>query len=81
MKPSGWLLLIHPDFLWNTALAKKIKSFGFFGYSTNEALFLSEKEEHTMIDILKSIEQEYQANIDKFSQSIIILAQSIEEKG
>ena len=20
---SGWMLLIHPDFLWNTALAKK----------------------------------------------------------
>lgn len=25
LKHSGWLLLIHPYFLWNTALAKKIK--------------------------------------------------------
>src|SRR5437868_12375144 len=24
-KRSGWMLLIHPDFLWNTALAKNIK--------------------------------------------------------
>lgn len=25
LKRSGWLLLLHPDFLWNTPLAKKIK--------------------------------------------------------
>src|SRR5262245_3802204 len=24
-KRSGWLLLVHPDFLWNTPLAKGIK--------------------------------------------------------
>ncbi|SHJ61915.1 helix-turn-helix domain-containing protein [Aquimarina spongiae] len=71
-KPSGWLLFIHPDFIWNTSLAKRIKSYGFFGYSVHEALFLSEKEEQMMIRILKNIELEYQANIDKFSQKIII---------
>src|SRR3984957_271247 len=25
IRHSGWLLLIHPDFLWNTALARTIK--------------------------------------------------------
>ena len=72
LKPSGWLLCIHPDFLWNTSLSKLIKSYEFFGYAINEALFISEKEELMMIDILKNIEQEYQANIDKFSQKIIV---------
>ncbi|MEC7263375.1 MAG: helix-turn-helix transcriptional regulator [Bacteroidota bacterium] len=71
-KPSGWLLLIHPDFLWNTPLAKTIKNYEFFGYAINEALFLSEKEEKTIIDILLHIQQEYRSNIDKFSQNIII---------
>ncbi|MDO1451552.1 helix-turn-helix transcriptional regulator [Rhodocytophaga aerolata] len=71
-KHTGWLLLIHPDFLWNTSLAKKIKGYDFFDYSVNEALFLSEKEEVTITNIVKSIEQEYQANIDKFSQDVII---------
>jgi AraC family transcriptional regulator, transcriptional activator of pobA len=72
VEPTGWLLLIHPDFLWNTPLAKKIKSFDFFHYAVNEALFLSDKEEKVIVEILLKIEKEYQSNIDKFSQELII---------
>jgi AraC-like DNA-binding protein len=71
-QPSGWLLLIHPDFLWNTSLAKRIAQYDFFGYSVNEALFLSEKEEQMMLELLNNIQREYQSNIDQFSQKIII---------
>lgn len=71
-KQSGWILLIHPDFLWNTPLAKTIKRYEYFDYSVNEALFLSEKEEATITGILQNIQQEYHSNIDKFSQDIII---------
>ena len=71
-KPSGWLLLIHPDFLWNSALAKQIKYYDFFGYAINEALFLSEKEERMMVNLLNTIQREYESNIDKFSQKIVI---------
>lgn len=71
-KHTGWILLIHPDFLWNTSLAKKIKQYEFFDYSVNEALFLSEKEENTIYGIIENIQQEYHSNIDKFSQNIII---------
>ncbi len=69
---SGLLLLVHPDFIWNTALAKTIKQYAFFDYSVNEALFLSDKEETTIVSIMQSIAQEYQTNIDKFSQSVIV---------
>ncbi|WP_214072342.1 helix-turn-helix transcriptional regulator [Mucilaginibacter sp. dw_454] len=72
IKRSGWLLLFHPDFLWNSALAKTIRQYEFFDYSVHEALFVSEKEELTIIDMMKSIQQEYVSRIDKFSQSIII---------
>jgi len=72
IEPSGWLLLIHPDFLWNSTLAKKIKSYEFFQYAVNEALFLSDREEQTIVTILQNIEKEYQSTIDKFSQEIII---------
>jgi AraC family transcriptional regulator, transcriptional activator of pobA len=71
-KRSGWILLIHPDFLWNSPLAKTIKQYEFFNYSINEALFLSEKEEATINGIVENIKQEYHSNIDKFSKGIII---------
>lgn len=71
-KSSGFVLLVHPDFLWGTSLAKSIKNYEFFNYSVNEALFISEKEETILNNNIKNIEQEYHSNIDKFSESIII---------
>ncbi|MEZ7495806.1 AraC family transcriptional regulator [Leeuwenhoekiella aequorea] len=68
---SGWMLLIHPDFIWNTSLAKTISKYDFFDYSINEALFLSEEEEETFEPILNGIKKEYQTDIDQFSQNII----------
>ncbi|MBK1895800.1 helix-turn-helix domain-containing protein [Chryseobacterium paridis] len=72
VEPTGWLLVIHPDFLWNTSLVSKLKSYDFFSYQTKEALFLSDKEEQVIIDIFKNIEKEYQSNIDKFTQELIV---------
>ena len=72
LRQSGWMLLVHPDFLWNTALAKNIKQYEYFDYAVNEALFLSDKEEATITNIMQDIEQEYRSNIDKFSQNVII---------
>lgn len=69
---QGWLLLIHPDFLWNTSLAKSIRHYDYFDYAVNEALFLSEKEEQVMNDIVSRIRQEYADNIDTFSKQIIV---------
>lgn len=71
-KHTGWLLLIHPDFLWNTSLSKKIKHYEYFSYNVNEALHLSEKEETLVTEIIEKIVQEYHANIDNFSQDVII---------
>ena len=72
VKKSGWVIYIHPDFLWNTTLAKTIKQYDFWDYSVNEALFLSEKEEAIINNIIQNIQQEYHSNIDKFSKQIII---------
>ena len=72
LKHSGWILFVHPDFLWKTPLAKTIRQYQYFDYSVNEALFLSEKEETTITGITQNIEQEYHSNIDKFSQNVII---------
>ncbi|MFT3935104.1 MAG: helix-turn-helix transcriptional regulator [Chitinophagaceae bacterium] len=69
---TGWMLLIHPDFMWNTSLAKSIKKYEYFDYAVHEALFLSEKEETIIGGIMQNIDNEYRSNIDKFSQDIIV---------
>ena len=72
LNPSGWLLLIHQDYIWNTSLAKTIKQYDFFDYAINEALFMSEKEESLLEGIMQNIKREIEDNIDNFSQNIII---------
>ncbi|VTR28479.1 helix-turn-helix domain-containing protein [Sphingobacterium thalpophilum] len=69
---TGWLLLIHPDFLWNTHLASAIGKYDFFEYEVNEALFLSDSEESVLTGIIKYIDLECRTNLDRFSQNIII---------
>ncbi|SDJ80634.1 helix-turn-helix domain-containing protein [Flavobacterium noncentrifugens] len=71
-KRTGWMLLVHPDFLWNMPLSKTIKDYHYFDYAANEALFLSEKEEITIVNVMQNIHQEYCSNIDVYSQDIII---------
>ena len=69
---TGFTLLFHPDFLAAYPLAKKIKQYGFFSYSVNEALHLSDKEKATIISIFINIDEELQNRIDDFSQDVII---------
>lgn len=71
-KPTGWNLLIHPDFLWHTPLAKTIKKYTYFDYAIHEALFLSAREEELLISIMQRIDEECRANQDQFSQEVII---------
>ena len=72
LQHSGWLLQLHPDFLWHTPLAKTIRQYPYFNYAVHEALHLSEKEEMMITVIMQQIEQEYRSNIDAFSQPVII---------
>ncbi len=71
-KANGNLLLIHPDFFLSYPLAKKIVDYGFFAYSANEALFLSDKEKETILSIFKIIDEELKSRIDDFSQDVMI---------
>ncbi|MBD8082594.1 helix-turn-helix domain-containing protein [Chryseobacterium caseinilyticum] len=72
MEYEGLTLLIHPDFFRNYSLATRIKSFGFFSYSANEALFLSDKEKQTIFSVFDNIKEELNNTIDDFSQDVII---------
>lgn len=69
---TGFTLLFHPDFLSGYPLAKKIRQYGFFSYSVNEALHLSEKERETIVSVFSNLKEELQGRIDDFSHDIII---------
>lgn len=65
-------LVIHPDFFNGYPLAANIKKYGFFSYSTAEALQLTEKEKETVLGVFKNIRDELNQRLDHFSQGVII---------
>jgi AraC-like DNA-binding protein len=69
---EGLSLFIHPDFLQGFPLAGKIKQFGFFSYSSSEALHLSEKERATLLSVYTIIREELNSRIDDFSQEVVV---------
>lgn len=68
----GFVLIVHPDFFQGYPLASEMKNYGYFSYTSNEALYLSEKEERSVMDIIRNIEQEIDANIDGFTQDLLV---------
>jgi AraC family transcriptional activator of pobA len=70
--PSGFTLLVHPDFLRNYTLDTRIKSYGFFSYSVNESLHLSAREQTIITTIAKNIGDELETAIDDISQDVLI---------
>ncbi len=69
---SGWTLLFHPDLIRKSELGKTIEDYSFFNYDTNESLHLSENERNSITDLVIKIQEEYNQNIDKHSQELII---------
>ena len=69
---AGWSLLFHPDLLRKSELGLKINEYSFFDYDVAEALHLSEKEIKALTDLVEKIQEEYDQNIDRYSQELII---------
>ncbi len=65
-------LLIHPDFLASYPLAQKIREYGFFTYSANEALHVSEPEREVLLALFRTMEAELASRLDEFSQDVVI---------
>ncbi|TDS11002.1 helix-turn-helix domain-containing protein [Sphingobacterium paludis] len=68
----AYILLIHPDFLMGHPLARKIKQYGYFGYSVNEALHLSGQEKEIIQSLYNIMERELNSRVDEFSQEVIV---------
>lgn len=63
--------MFHPDLLYGTPLARRIKEYGFFSYESNEALHMSERERQIILNCFREIREELEHSIDKHSKQII----------
>jgi AraC-like DNA-binding protein len=71
-QPLGQAVAFHPDLIRGTSLASSLAKHDFFGYYTNEALHLSERERQIIMDCFAKIQFELQQTIDKHSKKLII---------
>nr|WP_300566725.1 helix-turn-helix transcriptional regulator [Flavobacterium sp.] len=71
-QPKGYALLFHPDLIHGTSLGRHIHDYSFFGYQSNEALHLSERERKIVLDCFAKINYELEHAIDKHSKRLIV---------
>jgi AraC family transcriptional regulator, transcriptional activator of pobA len=71
-QPKGYALIFHPDLIHGTTLGKNMQDYSFFGYQSNEALHVSERERKIVLDCFSKIEYELEHAIDKHSKKLIV---------
>lgn len=71
LNPKGYALMFHPDILYGTPLARRMKDYTFFSYDSNEALHMSEREKQIILNCFREIGAELEHAIDKHTKQII----------
>jgi len=71
-QPKGYAVVFHADLIHGTALGRHIQDYTFFGYESNEALHVSERERKIILDCFSKIEYELEHAIDKHSKKLIV---------
>jgi AraC family transcriptional regulator, transcriptional activator of pobA len=71
-QPKGYALVFHADLIHGTSLGRHIQDYSFFGYQSNEALHLSERERKIVLDCFSKIEYELERAVDKYSKRLIV---------
>lgn len=71
-QPKGYALVFHPDLIHGTVLGRHIQDYTFFGYQSNEALHVSNRERKIVLDCFAKIQYELGQAIDKHTKSLIV---------
>ncbi|GAB3551756.1 helix-turn-helix domain-containing protein [Spirosoma fluminis] len=71
-QPKGYAVVFHPDLIYGTPLGRHMQDYSFFGYESNEALHLSERERKIVLDCLSKIDYELEHAVDKHSKRLIV---------
>lgn len=70
-KSKGMVLIIHPDLMYGTPLARLIGGYSFFSYDSNEALHMSDREKNIILNCFSEIKAELELCIDKHTKKIV----------
>ncbi len=70
--PSFVALLFSPELIAGTQLEKQMPDFGYFSYSSNEALHPSPEERETIMRGMEMISEELRRPVDKVSRRLIV---------
>ncbi len=71
LNPRGYALMFHPDLLYGTPLARRMRDYHFFSYASNEALHMSEREKQIILNCFREIGAELEHAIDRHTKQII----------
>lgn len=71
-KADAILILIHEDFIRNTAIQSPLENASYFSSAIHEALHLSPKEEVIVRQVFNTLMMEYQQHHDAFSKDIMV---------
>ncbi|MBL7873906.1 MAG: helix-turn-helix transcriptional regulator [Cyclobacteriaceae bacterium] len=70
-QPKGYGIAFHPDLIKGTSLGRHIDDYTFFSYHVNEALHVSERERHLVLDCFSKVKYELEHAVDKHSKTLI----------
>lgn len=71
LHPKGMALMFHPDLLYGTSLARRMKDFTFFSYDSDEALHISERERQIVQNCFREVKAELEHSVDRHTKQIV----------
>ena len=72
IQTKGWALLFDPQLIQGTDLEKRLSTYTYFSYNTNESLQMSDGQRDTIVTLLESIRKELAWGSDTHSPHIIV---------
>lgn len=70
IQTKGWALLFDPELLHGTGLERRMPSYTYFSYNTNEALLMTAEQRLTIVSLMEAMRKEL-AQTDGHTQHII----------
>ena len=69
---KGWALLFDPELLHGSDLERRMSSFTYFSYNTNEALLMTDGQRQAIVTLMEEIRQETAHGDDEHTRHILV---------